>query len=367
MRVAMFASNYPPHPGGLEIAVRSLASQLAANHEVTVVTTAWHGNAGASREHGVQVIRVPVFHATERAGVPYPLPLGPGVRKAMRQAAGADVVHAHGALYPTTILAARCASKWSVPLVVTEHVGFVTYRSRVLNSIQSVAWNQVGDRIVRRSAAVVSYNSRVGDWLRDRYGRERIRHIGNGVDTDRFRPPLPDERQRARLELGLPEHEPLVLFVGRETEKKNLRAVLGMKRRGWKLVVCGAQRRRGGDGIIDLGVLPHERMALLLAAVDLMVTPSCGEGFPLAVQEAFASGVPVVLLWDPGYQPSLDRCVPVTVDRVEEIPAAISAVLADSCLRTQIGQRERAWAVRNWRWTATAERYDELYRTVIGD
>ena len=71
-----------------------------------------------------------------------------GLGDAIRALASADVVHAHGALYAGSIHAARLARRDRVPLVVTEHVGFVDYRSRLVNAVESAAWAMVGDRVI---------------------------------------------------------------------------------------------------------------------------------------------------------------------------------------------------------------------------
>jgi hypothetical protein len=39
-------------------------------------------------------------------GIPYPIPIGGGLRDAMRSLTSADLLHAHGALYATSIHAA---------------------------------------------------------------------------------------------------------------------------------------------------------------------------------------------------------------------------------------------------------------------
>ena len=84
MKIAMFVSNYLPHPGGLEVMVWNLARGLARRHDVVLVTSAYDGVHGVSEEDGMTVHRLPAVHLTERFGVPYPVPVGPGLRAALR-------------------------------------------------------------------------------------------------------------------------------------------------------------------------------------------------------------------------------------------------------------------------------------------
>src|SRR6202035_634869 len=140
-------------------------------------------------------------------------------------------------------------------------------------------------------------------------------------------------------------------FVGRQSEKKNLEWMLERPRRGFRLVVCGAARRLPAD-VVNLGVLPHERMPELYAAADLMINPSAGEGFPLALQEAMASGLPVALLWDPGYERWLDRAAAASCDTLAELEETVEALAADPAAPGALAQRARAWAEDRWSWGA---------------
>ena len=360
----MLCHNYVPHPGGLEVMVQNLVHGLARRHEVTLVTSAYGGAVGRSVEHGVVVHRVPALHTTERVGIPYPVPTGVGLRAALEALESADVVHAHGGLYAHTIHADRAARRHNVPLVITEHVGFVEYGNRLVNGLEALAWSMVGDGIMARANAVVTYNSRVQRWLQARYAGKDVRFIGNGVDTASFRPRSPSDRTRLRRSFGLPDDRPLVLFAARASEKKNLDDVLEITRDEFHLVVCGAERGLKRDRLTDLGVVPYARMAELFGCVDAMVHASTGEGFPLAVQEALAAGVPLALLWDPGYAGSLDRSVVAACDTIEALGPAVRALATDDVLRARLSRAGRAWTESKWSWDATVAAYEQLYLDV---
>ena len=363
-RVAMFVSNYLPHPGGLEVMVWNLARGLARRHDVVLITSEYGGVRGVSREDGMTVHRLPATHVTERFGVPYPLPTGPGLRAALRDAEGADVVHAHGALYAQSILARRLATRLGAPFVLTEHVGFVGYSSALVNAVQRMAWRTIGFPLVRGADAVVTYNARVHAELGRDSGRS-IDFAGNGVEVERFRPRSAEERRATRRAFGLPEDALLALFAARDSEKKNLDVLLRAKRAGYTLVVCGWERNLSGASLVDLGVVPYPRMADLFASVDIMVHPASGEGFPLAVQEAVASGLPVVLLWDEGYARWMPRDVVAACDSVDDVVSRLAALAADPAARVCLSRRAREWAQEHWSWDGTVAAYDEIYDRVL--
>jgi glycosyltransferase involved in cell wall biosynthesis len=181
------------------------------------------------------------------------------------------------------------------------------------------------------------------------------------VEVERFHPRSAEERRAARRAFGLPEDTVLALFAARESEKKNLDALLRADRPGYTLVVCGWERNLAGASLVDLGVVPYPRMADLFAAVDLMVHPASGEGFPLAVQEAVASGLPVVLLWDEGYARWMPRDVVAACDSVDEVVARLAALAVDPAARTSLGRRAREWADGHWSWDSTIAAYEGIY------
>jgi glycosyltransferase involved in cell wall biosynthesis len=365
-RIAMFVSNYLPHPGGLEVMVWNLASGLARRHDVVLVTSAYDGKRGVSHEDGMTVHRLPAAHLTERMGVPYPLPLGPGLATAWDDVKRATIVHAHGALYAQSVLARTVASRLKAPFVLTEHVGFVTYSSALLNVVQRAAWSAIGFPLVRGADAVVTYNARVHEQLGRDSGRH-VHYVGNGVDVSRFQPRPAEERRALRRGFGLPEEGVLALFAGRESEKKNLDVLLRAERDGYTLVVCGWQRNLAGRALVDLGVVPYARMADLYACTDVMLHPASGEGFPLAVQEAVASGLPVVLLWDEGYARWMPRSLVVACDTPEEVPARMVELARDAARRAELGEAGRAGAWEKWSWDATVTAYERIYDDVAVD
>jgi glycosyltransferase involved in cell wall biosynthesis len=344
--------------------VQNLARGLARRHEVTLVTSAFDNAEGATDEDGMTIHRIPAFHATERIGIPYPIPIGRGLGAALRALDSVDLLHAHGALYASTIHAARIAKRRGIPLVLTEHVGFVEYGSKVVNAVESVAWAAIGDPVMDVSRAVTTYNSRVQQWLGERYPARDIHFIGNGVDTLAFKPRSPAERARLRAEFGLPSDKPLMLVAVRNSEKKNLDAVLDIPRDDFHLVVCGAVRGLDADGLTDLGVVPYRRMPGLFGCVDAMVHASTGEGFPLAVQEALASGLPIALLWDPGYDAWLDRSTVAAFDTLAEMGGVMRSLATDETLRRRLSHAGRDWTERKWSWDATVTAYERLYSDV---
>jgi glycosyltransferase-like protein len=155
------------------------------------------------------------------------------------------------------------------------------------------------------------------DVLRRRFGRSAT-IVGNGVDSARFAP-APDGREEAlRERLGLGEG-PVFLSIGGVEERKNtlrlLEAFDEVRRvepaaqlilaGGASVLDHGAYQRRFATALARMalppgavavtGTMPQDDMPALYRLASALVFPSVKEGFGLAVIEAMACGVPVVL------------------------------------------------------------------------
>jgi glycosyltransferase involved in cell wall biosynthesis len=355
-RVLLVSHYYPPHIGGIENVVRNEAGHLRrAGVEVTVLTSG--ARTVTEDDDGVRVVRIAAWNLLEkRAGVPFPL-LSPRVwPTAVRWARWADVVHVHDCLYVTSWAAGLAAGLTRTPHVLTQHVAVVEHPSRVVRAVQRGVYRLAGRGLLRRARRVLVVNGRVAEFVTDQGARpSTVRLLANGVDTDTFRPPASDqERRAARLRFGLAQDRVLVLFVGRLVPKKGYDLLLAAADPAYDLVFAGDGSVSTSDrpGVHHLGALPPEQLAELYRAADVFALPSAAEGFPLTVQEAMASGLPVVTTDDPGYAPyGLDRTrVRLLPREVPALRSALSELTGDEELRAAMGRYSRTCATEGFAW-----------------
>lgn len=369
-RVLLVSHYYPPHLGGVENVVRHEAVRLAAGGaDVTVLTS---GERSEDRyEDGVRVVRVAAWNGAERAGVPFPV-LSPTVLgTALRLARWADVVHVHDCLYLTSWAAGLAAALTGTPHLLTQHVAMVQHPSALVRGVQRVVYAVAGRALLSRARQVFTLNASVAAFvLRHGARPDRTTHLANGVDTELFRPAASaEERTLARKRFGLPEGRPLVLFAGRLVPKKGYDLLLAVHdpTAGYDLVFAGdgdSAALAGRPGVHHLGALPPEQLAELYRACDVFALPSTAEGFPLTVQEAMASGLPVLTTDDPGYAPyGLDRTL---VRLVEREPAALKAALteltADQELLDRMARYSYEYATAAFSWEEHAASLLRSYR-----
>lgn len=119
----------------------------------------------------------------------------------------------------------------------------------------------------------------------------------------------PRNKRSCRAELGLPLDRPMVLYVGSEAPRKNiktlLRSIYKVKKQAPEilLVRIGQQRKMSRilveklgleENILYLKNLSEETLAKSYNAADVYVSPSLYEGFGLPILEALKSGCPVI-------------------------------------------------------------------------
>lgn len=135
---------------------------------------------------------------------------------------------------------------------------------------------------------------------------EKIKTVYLGYDKDVFKI---REKKEARYKLKLPEKAKIILHVGSEEPRKNLKVIFNaipeLKKEFKNLIFVrvGRESRESKKIIQKLGIgkeviyfsgIGKEKLALFYNACDIFVFPSYYEGFGLPVLEAMASGIPVV-------------------------------------------------------------------------
>jgi glycosyltransferase involved in cell wall biosynthesis len=346
------AHNVLPHVGGLETVVAAETQGLVARGwRVAVVSSAGTVGPGVRDEDGVRTVRVRAWNGLEeRYGVPFPLFSPRLVTRLYGEVRRADVVHVHDVLYLSSWVAALWCAVLRTPYVVHRHVGFVHHSSALVRLVQRVVLGTCGRLVLARARAVLAIDEHVAT------GLPRVQVLGNGVDTDRFRPGTPALRERPR-----------VLFVGRFVPKKGFDLVAAAAADEYEIAFAGGDRPPGFDDprLTFLGSVPAAGMPEVYRDADVMVVASVGE-CPLTVIEAMASGLPVLLREDPALHSPWTAGPGVQfVDMAAgELAGALRALVADPDTMRTMGAEGRAYVAASYSWDAHVQHLDRVYRTV---
>jgi glycosyltransferase involved in cell wall biosynthesis len=199
--------------------------------------------------------------------------------------------------------------------------------------------------------------------------RTRVLGMGssNGVDIARFHPAGVLERAGLRERLGLAHESVVIGFVGRLTEDKGIntlvravrvlhdadeRVVLLLVGRPDKARPLGARTEAllKATWVVQVGHLDDP--AEVYRAMDMFALPSCREGFPNAVLEAAATGLPAVVSDATGCRDSVVDHATGRVaasENVEAFVQALASLIADPKLRSSMGAQARKRAADYFR------------------
>lgn len=367
MRVAIVTESFLPQVNGVTNSVLRVVEHLhERGHEVLVIAP---GLAGPARYHGAPVVRIPAVDLPVVNSLPIGLPTRT-VLTAMT-AFAPDVVH----LASPFVVGARglaAARRLRVPTVAvyqTDIAGFATAYGLGLGA--RAAWRWVR-RLHSRADRTLAPSTDAVDNLRT-HGIPRVYRWGRGVDVEKFSPKHADPKLRAEL---APNGELLVGFVGRlapEKEVDRLVALGGLQ--GVRPVIVGDGPeldllRERIPGAAFLGARYGQELSTAYASLDLFVHTGPYETFCQAVQEAMASGLPVlapdaggprdlVLPGRTGYLLSADR-----PGFEAELVAKVDA-LRDPALRARLGQKARK-VVLGRTWPAVCDELLGHYEAVTG-
>ena len=218
----------------------------------------------------------------------------------------------------------------------------------------------------------------------ERFPRDRVFMIPNGVDTDRFRP-NPATREPVRLSLQVPPHAHLVGIVAALREEKNHSQFLAAAREvlrvypdtHFAIVGDGPTRNCIEREIEELGLRANVHLLGtrddtpdLLAALDVFVLTSKNEANPVSILEALACGVPVV-------SPNVGSIHETVLDgqtgfltkplSSDETADAIMKLLGNKTLATTLGRRGREHVRHSWSLNAMVIGYERLISMIYND
>jgi glycosyltransferase involved in cell wall biosynthesis len=372
LRVLMISHYMPPHVGGIERVAESLVNgMLQRGHEVRWVASAVPERPGDD----AHLLRVPAFNLLEeRLGVPYPLWSPTAAATIARQVRKADIVHVHDCLYMGSALAALSCRRHRVPLVVTQHVGYVPFGA-LLDRVQRAAYQTLGRAVLGAADVVIAYSAHVEQHFTELGIHPRYHAIPNAIDTDLFRPSAAEQRSAFRAAWGVPASANVMLFVGRLVGKKGFEQVVELQRRlaadNTVLVVAGdgplAGEMEKAPGTVHLPNhrVPRHAMPQIYGMADLLYLPSRGEGLPLSIQEALCCGLPVVVSDDASYVQNVSAQPGVTITaNVDAAERAARGAFA----RPPTDEQRRAIVEashRRWGGQHVLAAHEALYRELI--
>lgn len=369
MRVAIVSESFLPQVNGVSSTVRQVLDRLVeTGHQAMVLAP----GRGDDTYRGAPVVRVRSVGLPGYRSFPLGLP-DPVVQRALEQFRP-DVVH----LASPVLLGAcglRAARRMGVPTVAVYQTDLSGFAGQY--AVPAGALLDRWTAHVHRGADRTLVPSR-SSWAQlEALGVGDLHLWRRGVDVDLFGP---DRRSRqlhdtwARVD-GRGGARTVVGFVGRLAREKQVRRLLEVARvPGIQLVVVGDGPERPWlqahlPDAVFTGLLGGPELARAFASLDLFVHTGTNETFCQTVQEAQASGVPVVA---PASGGPLDLVTDrvsgllYDVDDPRGLRRAVATAVGDPELRTRMAGAGRA-AVAGRSWAGVVDQLvSEHYLTVTG-
>ncbi|MDI9640270.1 glycosyltransferase [Oscillatoria amoena NRMC-F 0135] len=200
-----------------------------------------------------------------------------------------------------------------------------------------------------------------------------------------FSQPLPDAKQKLRARYQLPGGVPLILFLSRLHYKKRpdllLQALhqLGSQTTPFHLLLAGSGEPDYLETLKDLvsglglaerttftGFVAGEDKDLVLQGSDLFVLPSFSENFGIAVAEAMAAGLPVLIAPEVQIAPDIAQAQAglVVEGTVSAFAEAIAHLLNSQSDRVQLGRNGVQYAQQHYTWSAIATQLANSYQSL---
>ncbi|MDX1887968.1 glycosyltransferase family 1 protein [Mycolicibacterium sp. 050158] len=368
MRVAIVAESFLPNVNGVTNSVLRVIEHLRrTGHEVLVVAPDTpRGEAPAERVHdGVRVHRVPskMFPKVTSLPLGVPRPRMVGVLRGFDP----DIVHlaSPALLGYGGLLAARHIGVPTVAVFQTDVAGFA--QSYGVGVMSRAAWAWTRHLHGKADRTLAPSTSAMEDLMAHRI--PRVHQWGRGVDVTGY---VPSARDQALRERWSPEGRPVVGFVGRLAPEKHVeRLAVLARRRDLQVVVVGdgvdrQKLERLMPSAVFTGALYGPELATAYASLDVFVHTGEHETFCQTVQEAKASGVPVIA---PNAGGPRDLIAPMQTgmlldvnDFEAKLPGAVDHLLTE---RTRYSLAARR-SVLNRTWPAVCEQLLGHYDAVLG-
>jgi glycosyltransferase involved in cell wall biosynthesis len=314
---------------------------------------------------------------------PYRIAFSPALYRALaREVPRYDVVHIHTLFSFPQFAAYRQAIRHGIPYIVAPCGALDPYLRRhgwLRKAIVHVLWQR--DMLNRASALHLRSEEEVSLVADVAPAVPRV-VISNGIRCAEYSE-LPSGSEFRRRYLG-GDDGPLVMNIGRLSYKKGLDilirafAILSKDVPGCWLAIVGpddegltprlqalAEREGIASRVVFTGMLRGEDKLAALATADVWALSSHSENFGIAVAEALAAGLPVVISPAVNIAPDIAEAGAGVVCELtaQAFAAEITALLRNDSRRAELSTKAREY-VKRWDWDVVGPQLAEMYASV---
>lgn len=293
-----------------------------------------------------------------------------------------DIIHCHTPLGGIlTRLAAKSARKLGTIVIYTAH-GFHFYKGAPL--LNWLLYYPVEKYMSKRTDCLITINRE--DYYiakKHQFRANNLMHIpGVGIDIEKFKPLLKNEKQRKKLSAGFKADDFLLFNAGEFNHNKNQSFLIHSMVHIVK-AIPNAKLLLAGEGkllnkcqaLINQFNLNNYVQLLgfrkdidqLLQICDISVASSFREGLPVNVMEAMSSELPVVAVSNRGHKELVnDQVNGYIIDDWDEIQFANKVrKLVNEPLKEKLGQNGRKMIVNEYSVNKVLQEKMTLYKNYM--
>lgn len=365
--VIVVTYTYPFIGSGLGNVAMNQAEGLAAlGHRVHVISSNIPNGPKKLERNGVTYHKCNALNFLNAFDIP--VPLFAFSREIISIIQKADIVHAHDMLYPSSLQAAVWSKIFNTPFILTQHVGMVDYKNAVIDLLETIVRKTMGEIVLRLSNRILVINSEVTAWLGPAHSKKTETLI-NGVDTSLFQTASEEKKRLLRDKHSLPQDKKIVLFVGRLVGKKGIRELFNARSNAYHLLYVGTgevpEDMQDKENVQFFGGTDQKTLSEIYQACDVFILPSYCEGFPLSIQEAMASGLPIVTSFQQGYEKYLDSMFVEYVHHDStHIRATLETLLTNPARMKEMSEYSRKFAETRISWEINVTKLLKIFEEV---
>ena len=286
-----------------------------------------------------------------------------------------SLIHSHG--YKTSGICLLLRLLYGIPYVITSHMMFPNLTRMIVYSYIEKVCMLFAEKVIGVSEEIV-LNLNKG-----LVPKKKLLVIDNGIDTEATFNIKDYNEKQLRRELGLREDSILVGSLGRLTEQKDygtliLSAVEVLKKtNNCEFFIAGEGllkdallqlvREHGVDDSFHF-VGYREDIGSLLKLMDIFVLSSLSEGLPMAMLEAMAAGLPIVVTRVGGIPQVVinnQNGQLVDKDNPQQLAEALLALVKSKEKRSLTGNNARKTILAKYSMHQMTQKHIELYNSII--
>ena len=384
-KILIFSTNYFPHVGGAEMAIREICRRLP-NNEYHLVTTKFEKN-------------IPSYEKVENVHV-YRVGFGCKIDKylffilAQLKAHALYIKHnfdiAWGMMASYAGLSAWIFKKFhqSVKYLLTLQSG----DSDEFINKRTWWWKCIYQKIYQDP----DYIQAISNFLIDRarkYGFQgkNIELVPNGVDLENFtKESSHEEKRRTKNKLGIGETRDaclpvgkvasiLIISISRLAEKNGLKDLidsLNYLPENYKVVICGVgpleerlkiqvEGLKLKDRVIFAGLVDYKELYKYLNIADVFCRPSLSEGLGNVFLEAMAAQTPVIATpvgGIPDFLKDKETGLFCEVNNPQSIAEKVKLLIEDSELKDKVIQNGYKMVMEGYSWKIVSEKMNNIFK-----